>query len=99
MAQGVADSDEARSVAGRTGPGSLIGEELGRGERDSLPRMDSELLAAGIGPGHPSLFVSPDTDEPESAPDQQHVDHDHDHDHHDHHHDEHEHHPLHQHQH
>jgi hypothetical protein len=75
MAQGVADSDEARAAAGRSGPGSLIGEDLGRGERDSLPRMDAELRAAGIGPGHPSLFVSPDTDEPE------HHDHSHDHDH------------------
>ncbi len=96
MAQGVADSEEARTAAGRTGPGSLIGEELGRGERDSLPRMDSELLAAGIGPGHPSLFVSPDTDEPEDAVDR---DHHHDH-HHEHDHDEHAHHHHdHQHQH
>ena len=60
MAQGVADSEEARAAAGRPGPGALVGDHLGRGERDSLPRMDSELLAAGIGPGDPSLYTSPD---------------------------------------
>ena len=60
MAQGVADSDEARAAAGRTGPGQLVGEAMGRGERDSLPRMDTELLAAGITPGDPSLYTSPD---------------------------------------
>jgi hypothetical protein len=73
MAQGVADSDEARTAAGRAGPGALVGEHLGRGERDSLPRMDGELLAAGIRPGHPSLFRSPDAEEL--------ADHDHDHNH------------------
>ncbi len=31
-----------------------------RGERDSLPRMDRELLGSGIHPGHPSLYESPD---------------------------------------
>ena len=56
MAQGVADNDEARAAAGRTGPGCSSARTLGRGERDSLPRMDSELLAAGIRPGHPSLY-------------------------------------------
>jgi hypothetical protein len=62
MAQGVADSEEARAAAGRTGPGVLAGEEVGRGERDFLPRMDHELSAAGITPGHPSLYASPDTE-------------------------------------
>ena len=73
MAQGVADSEEARGAAGRSGPGALVGEGLGRGERDSLPRMDGELRAAGIAPGDPSLYASPD---PAEAG--------HDHDHHDH---------------
>jgi hypothetical protein len=60
MAQGVADSDEARTAAGRSGPGQLVGEAMGRGERDSLPRMDTELMAAGIRPGDPSLYTPPD---------------------------------------
>ena len=82
MAQGVADNAEARAAAGRTGPGLLVGahvdSDIGRGERDSLPRMDAELLAAGIGPGDPSLHRSPDA-EPVS-------DDGHDHSHHEHHH-------------
>jgi hypothetical protein len=61
MAQGVADTDEARAAAGRTGPGLLV-EDLGRGERDSLPRMDAELLAAGVRPGDPSLYRAPDAE-------------------------------------
>lgn len=90
MAQGVADNDEARAAAGRSGPGLLVGTEvgsdIGRGERDSLPRMDAELLAAGIGPGDPSLHRSPDT---EPVPDadlglHDHAGHDHEHDHADH---------------
>ena len=60
MAQGVADTEEARSAAGRPGPGLLAGQDLGRGERDSLPRMDAELLAAGVRPGDPSLYREPD---------------------------------------
>ena len=86
MAQGVADNEEARAAAGRTGPGLLVGE-LGRGERDSLPRMDAELLAAGVAPGDPSLYQAPDGEpvgRPETAagaaPDADHV-HDHQHDH------------------
>jgi hypothetical protein len=31
-------------------------------ERDSLPRMDRELLGSGIHPGHASLYESPDSD-------------------------------------
>jgi hypothetical protein len=75
MAQGVADNDEARAAAGRTGPGLLVGDELGRGERDSLPRMDAELRAAGVTPGDPSLYESPDAeaastdDHPDDHPD------------------------------
>ena len=60
MAQGVADSEDARSAAGRTGPGHLVGEDLGRGERDSVPHVDAELYAAGIRPGDPSLYLPPD---------------------------------------
>jgi hypothetical protein len=93
MAQGVADSEDARAAAGRSGPGSLIGDHLGRGERDSLPRMDSELIAAGIGPGHPSLFLSPDLEDPEpgNALHEHHHRAEHDH------HGEHHHHPEHDH--
>lgn len=64
MAQGVSDAAEARAAAGRSSPGALIGLD-DRGERDSLPRIDSELLAAGIRPGDPSLYLSPDPDEAE----------------------------------
>jgi hypothetical protein len=71
MAQAVADSGEARRSAGRTGPGALIGDALGRSERDSapdkdsapdrdsVPRIDAELIAAGIRPGDPSLYEPP----------------------------------------
>jgi hypothetical protein len=56
MAQGVAETAEARAAAGRTGPGSLPGD------RDSIPRIDEELRGAGIEPGHPSLYESPDAE-------------------------------------
>ena len=72
MSQAVADGAEARAAAGREGPGALIGDELGRGERDSIPRIDSELFAAGIHPGDPSLYVSPDP-EPDHQPDHDHA--------------------------
>jgi hypothetical protein len=96
MAQGVADSAEARTAAGRSGPGQLVGEAMGRGERDSLPRMDSELVAAGIRPGHPSLYTSPDPADvaADHGPAHDHHDHHHGHDHgHDHAHDDHHDHP------
>jgi hypothetical protein len=96
MAQGVSDSEDARAAAGRSGPGQLVGDALGRGERDSVPRMDDELIAAGIRPGDPSLYTSPDLAGPASdGPERHHNhsghehehDHAHDHDHgHDHHH-------------
>ena len=60
MAQAVSDSAEARAAAGRSGPGALGDPLVDRGERDSLPRMDRELMASGIHPGHASLFQSPD---------------------------------------
>lgn len=95
MAQGVSDSEDARAAAGRTGPGQLVGEALGRGERDSVPRMDDELLAAGIRPGDPSLYTSPDLAGPatdEHGHDHAHHHDEHAHDGHDHGHDhEHEH--------
>lgn len=62
MSQAVADTAEARATAGRTGPG-LVGDLSERGEHDNLPRMDRELLDAGIHPGHPSLYASPDPDD------------------------------------
>jgi hypothetical protein len=58
MAQAVSDSAEARRSAGRTGPGALIGDAL-TVERDSVPRIDAELIAAGIRPGDPSLYEPP----------------------------------------
>ena len=86
MAQAVADGAEARAATGREGPGALIGDALGRGDRDSIPRIDEELFAAGVHPGDPSLYTSPD---PEPEPGHEH-EHDHDHDHHhDHQHDRH----------
>ena len=60
MAQGVADSEDARAAAGRTGPGQLVGDALGAGGRDNLSRIDAELLASGVRPGDPSLYRSPD---------------------------------------
>jgi hypothetical protein len=55
--------------------------------------MDSELIAAGIGPGHPSLFLSPDLEDPEpgNALHEHHHRAEHDH------HGEHHHHPEHDH--
>jgi hypothetical protein len=71
MAQGVSDAEEARAAAGRSGPGSLIGEDyVDRGERDNLSRIDGELLAAGIRPGDASLYTSPD---PETRDEKGHV--------------------------
>jgi hypothetical protein len=96
MAQGVSDSQEARTAAGRVGPGMLVGADLSRGDQDRgdqdrLPRMDAELLAAGIGPGDASLYRAPDL-EPGPGETHDHHDHDHhDHDHHDHDHHDHQH--------
>ncbi|KRF28807.1 hypothetical protein ASG91_03925 [Phycicoccus sp. Soil802] len=76
MAQGVADSEEARTAAGRSGPGLLVGDAMGAGGRDNLSRIDAELLASGVRPGDPSLYRAPDEDSL-AAPG--HHDHDHDH--------------------
>ena len=48
MAQAVADNDEARARPAAPVPARSSAGDVGRGERDSLPRMDAELLAAGV---------------------------------------------------
>ncbi|WP_377644049.1 hypothetical protein [Oryzobacter terrae] len=63
LEQAVDESAHAREQAGRTGPGT-VGDH-GHGGRDDLNRIDAELLAAGITPGHASLHVPPDPDEAE----------------------------------
>ena len=65
LEQAVEESAHARAVAGRTGPGA-VGDH-GPGGRDDLSRIDAELLAAGVYPGHPSLHQPPDPDEPVEA--------------------------------
>ena len=59
LAQAVEESAHARAVAGRSGPGMVSGAE-GPGGRDDLNRIDAELHAAGITPGHASLHADPD---------------------------------------
>lgn len=59
LQQAVDESADARARAGRSGPGMLLGDPR-PGGRDDLGRIDAELLAAGIHPGHPSLHTSPD---------------------------------------
>lgn len=62
MGQAVGDAAVARERAGRSGPGR-IGAGAGVGPMDDyadVARVDRELLGAGIGPGHPSLFENPD---------------------------------------
>ncbi|MDU0313721.1 hypothetical protein RKE38_08475 [Phycicoccus sp. M110.8] len=83
MAQGVADADEARVAAGRSGPGAVGPGAVGPvtpgddGGRDSLTRIDAELRASGITPGHPSLFVPPDPEPVAADGSARHHDHDH----------------------
>lgn len=50
--------DQVQSlIAQATGDAALHAERLvGRGEADRRERVDAELLDAGIGPGHPSLY-------------------------------------------
>ena len=62
LQQAVEESAHARAAAGRTGPGAMVGDH-GPGGRDDLSRIDAELLAAGVHPGHPSLHQPPDPDE------------------------------------
>ncbi|MFC8502117.1 hypothetical protein ACFUC1_07145 [Pedococcus sp. NPDC057267] len=83
MAQGVADADEARVAAGRTGPGAVGAGAVAAvapvddGGRDSPTRIDAELQASGITPGHPSLYVPPDPEPVPADGSSQHHDHDH----------------------
>lgn len=53
LAQAVEETAHARELAGRLDPGG----------RDDLNRIDAELHAAGIRPGHQSLHTPPDPDE------------------------------------
>lgn len=57
MGQAVGDTAAARRAAGRTGPG-LIGPD-----RDDPSTIDKELLAAGVHPGHESLYANPESAE------------------------------------
>ncbi len=69
LQQAVHESAHARAAAGRTGPGGDPAAALRRpsrraprraGGRDDLSRIDAELAAAGIHPGHHSLFEPAD---------------------------------------
>jgi hypothetical protein len=63
LQQAVHESAHARAAAGRTGPGGDPAAALGTaapGGRDDLSRIDAELAAAGIHPGHSSLFEPAD---------------------------------------
>jgi hypothetical protein len=63
LQQAVDESADARAAAGRTGPGgspTVLGTGAAPGGRDDLSRIDAELAAAGIHPGHPSLFTPAD---------------------------------------
>ena len=62
LQQAVDESAHARAAAGRTGPGAAFGGAAGAagGGHEDLGRIDAELLAAGIQPGHPSLFEPAD---------------------------------------
>ena len=87
MAQGVADSDEARAAAGRTGPGLLVGDGAGpRVSATACPGWTPSCSPPGSRPGDPSLYRAPDA---EPAVDADHDGHDHHdghvhHEHHDH---------------
>ena len=79
LQQAVHESAHARAAAGRTGPGgdpARCSPPLGAcatgaaaaGGRDDLSRIDAELAAAGIHPGHHSLFEPADpVDDDEAA--------------------------------
>ena len=66
LQQAVEESAHARAAAGRTGPGGGHSAVVGAtgaaaaGGPDDLSRMDAELAAAGIHPGHRSLFEPAD---------------------------------------
>ena len=69
LQQAVDESAHARAAAGRTGPGgdptALAG--AAPGGRDDLSRIDAELAAAGIHPGHDSLYEPADPVDDEAA--------------------------------
>ena len=76
LQQAVDESAHARAAAGRAGPGAAFAGGAGApGGHEDLNRIDAELLAAGIAPGHPSLF------EPADPPEQDDPHHGHAHDH------------------
>ena len=64
LQQAVEESAHARAAAGRTGPGAAFAGVVGAvgagSGHEDLGRIDAELLAAGIRPGHPSLFEPAD---------------------------------------
>ena len=65
LQQAVEESAHARAAAGRTGPGGVAGDTgatgaAAAGGPDDVSRMDAELAAAGIHPGHRSLFEPAD---------------------------------------
>jgi hypothetical protein len=67
LQQAVDESSHARAAAGRTGPGGdpvAVGGAA-PGGRDDLSRIDAELAAAGIHPGHESLYEPADPPENE----------------------------------
>ena len=90
LQQAVDESAHARAAAGRSGPGAAfaVGSGAGAGGgHEDLGRIDAELLAAGIRPGHPSLFEPADpVEDPDDHSHHEHSDHDHagPHRHHDH---------------
>lgn len=67
LQQAVDESAHARAAAGRSGPGAGHAAAAGvatgaaaAGGRDDLNRIDAELAAAGIHPGHHSLYEPAD---------------------------------------
>ena len=61
LQQAVDQSAHARGAAGRTGPGAEhVAGAAAAGGRDDLSRIDTELAAAGIHPGHHSLYEPAD---------------------------------------
>lgn len=58
MGQAIADAGT------RSGGDSASSGSVPRLDRDGAARTERELLAAGIGPGHPSLYATPDLPDP-----------------------------------
>jgi hypothetical protein len=70
LQQAVDQSAHARAAAGRTGPGAQHVDATGAaaaGGRDDLSRIDAELAAAGIHPGHHSLYEPADPGDDDEA--------------------------------